>query len=215
MLDASTSFARLSKRTWKAGRCCCRAPATRVFAIRVHPQVHRHTHLLITERTEQSIHAHSRTGRAELRWCYLSVHSSHHQSHHHRRQHHSPRTLQHDGRLVTRFPPEPNGYLHVGHAKSICLNFGLTQDYSGATHMRFDDTNPVTLNTFHDYRTRTHTTRTHERTHPSFPPHLRPLNDSLIPIRLGPRLIVLLGERGYGVRGVNFRRCQVAAGRRG
>lgn len=53
----------------------------------------------------------------------------------------------HDGRLLTRFPPEPNGYLHIGHATAICLNFGLALKYGGKTNLRFDDTNPTTEET--------------------------------------------------------------------
>jgi len=50
--------------------------------------------------------------------------------------------------IVTRFPPEPNGYLHMGHATSVCLNFGLTKKYPGYTNLRFDDTNPHFIRSF-------------------------------------------------------------------
>lgn len=53
-------------------------------------------------------------------------------------------SAKHDGRVATRFPPEPNGYLHIGHAKSICVNFGLAKEFGGTCNLRFDDTNPDT-----------------------------------------------------------------------
>ncbi len=57
--------------------------------------------------------------------------------------HQDLRTNKYDGRVHTRFPPEPNGYLHIGHAKSICINFGIASEFNGLCNLRFDDTNPI------------------------------------------------------------------------
>src|SRR4030042_1724779 len=53
------------------------------------------------------------------------------------------RTGKHEGRVATRFPPEPNGYIHIGHAKSVCLNFGIAAQYKGTCNLRLDDTDPL------------------------------------------------------------------------
>ena len=52
-------------------------------------------------------------------------------------------TNRHEGRIATRFPPEPNGYIHIGHAKSVCLNFGIAAQYGGTCNLRMDDTDPA------------------------------------------------------------------------
>jgi glutaminyl-tRNA synthetase len=74
----------------------------------------------------------------------------------------------HGGKVVTRFPPEPNGFLHIGHAKSICVNFGLARDYGGVCHLRFDDTNPVKEDVVYENSIR----QTVEWLGYSFKPHL-------------------------------------------
>ena len=59
---------------------------------------------------------------------------------------HDLQSLENQKAIMTRFPPEPNGYLHIGHAKSMCLNFGIADEYGGICNLRFDDTNPTTEN---------------------------------------------------------------------